>query len=89
MAKPKLTDRIATYLAAHGPTKFYDLALALYPDNKSHRYSSNGGPPGCMMALSRGVKRGGFHVEYPKTARTVAAGIVWPKRYQPKDSSHG
>lgn len=43
---------------------FEQLALVLYPDPKSHRYQSNGGPPGCYMALSRGLRLGGFFVSY-------------------------
>jgi hypothetical protein len=43
-----------------GRMSFYDLARMLYPDSKSHRCQSNGGPPGCYMALSMAVRRGGF-----------------------------
>ncbi len=42
--------------------KYYDLARALYPDYRSWQYQSNGGPPGCFMALSAGLSRGGFEV---------------------------
>lgn len=42
------------------PMSFYALAQALYPDGRSWRYQANGGPPGCYMALSAGIRRGGF-----------------------------
>lgn len=42
---------------------FADLARAIYPDERSHRYQHNGGPPGCYMTLSRTLRRGGFRVE--------------------------
>lgn len=43
---------------------YHDLAIILWPDRESHRYSSNGGPPGCYMALSAALRRGGFFVNY-------------------------
>ncbi len=42
--------------------KYYDLARALYPGERSWQYQSNGGPPGCFMALSAALSRGGFEV---------------------------
>lgn len=56
-----LPQRIDAALAkAGGSMSYFDLACALWPDRKSHSYSSNGGPPGCYMALSAGIRRGGF-----------------------------
>lgn len=52
-----LADRIDAALANSGSMSFYDLAYALYPDKKSWRYQQNGGPPGCYMALSAGIRR--------------------------------
>ena len=63
MTGEKLTDRIDMVLEdAGGRMSFFDLAVALWPDRRSHSYSSNGGPPGCYMALSAGLRRGGFFV---------------------------
>lgn len=62
MAGKKLTDRIDDALRDVGSMSFYDLAMLLYPDRKSWRYQSNGGPPGCFMALSAALRRGGFSV---------------------------
>lgn len=59
-----LPERIDDLLKKEGRMSFYDLAMALYPDRKSWRYQSNGGPPGCYMALSAGLRRGKFHVDY-------------------------
>lgn len=59
--KAPLADRIQEALvAAGGSMSFYHLAVQLYPERKSHRYQQNGGPPGCYMALSAGITRGGF-----------------------------
>jgi len=69
-SKP-LVERIDDHLAAHGPTVFHDLALALYPERASHRYQSNGGPPGCYMALSAAIRRGGFPVGYDERADRI------------------
>lgn len=60
MPKKRLDERIDAALAG-GPMSFYDLASVLYPDNKSWRYQQNGGPPGCYMAPSAGIRRHNFH----------------------------
>lgn len=75
--KMTLPDRIDDLLRNNGSMSFYDLAYALYPDGKSWRYQQNGGPPGCFMALSAGIRRGNFHT----TARGVGPGhrIVHPR----------
>lgn len=57
---PTLVERIDDLLRNNGSMSFYDLAYALYPDKKSWRYQANGGPPGCFMALSAGIRRGNF-----------------------------
>jgi hypothetical protein len=54
-----LIERIDAALAS-GRRSFYDLAHELYPNSKSHRRQANGGPPGCYMALSAAIRRGGF-----------------------------
>lgn len=79
MSRPmKLAERIDMLLAdAGGSMSFADLAVALWPSRESHRYSSNGGPPGCYMALSAGLRRGGF-----STGGSVGAGnrIVYSRK---------
>lgn len=59
-----LVERIDAALEAHGSMTFNDLARHLYPDPKSWRHQSNGGPPGCFMALSAALNRGRFHQRY-------------------------
>jgi len=60
-----LPDRIDDALQAHGgPMDLSALEQALYPDPRSHRCQSNGGPPGCRMAVSAGIRRGGFTVRH-------------------------
>jgi hypothetical protein len=54
-----LAERIDAELAGRAMS-FHDLALRLFPDPRSWRYSSNGGPPGCFMTLSATLRRGGF-----------------------------
>lgn len=68
--KQTLPERIdAAVEAAGGSIAFEALANVLYPDPKSHVYQSNGGPPGCYMALSAGLRRGGFPVSYDRDNR--------------------
>jgi hypothetical protein len=55
-----LQRRICTALALHvrGRMSYAELAEALWPPGqhpRAWRYSSNGGPPGCYMALSRAI----------------------------------
>ena len=59
--KPKIGERIDEALNGRSMS-FFDLAMILYPDRKSWRYQSNGGPPGCFMALSAALRRNGFEV---------------------------
>lgn len=64
MARETLPDRIDAILAKHGgPMSYHDLACILWPTRESHAYSSNGGPPGCYMSLSAGLRRGKFSVD--------------------------
>lgn len=65
MARIKLADRIDALLSeAGGSMSYHDLAIALWPERRSHQYQSNGGPPGCYMALSAGLRRGGYFISY-------------------------
>lgn len=59
-----LVERMDEVLAERGPLHISDLEAALYPDARSHRYSVNGGPPGCRMAVSAAITRGRFSTEY-------------------------
>ena len=59
--KPDMGVRIDEALNGRSRT-FFDLAMILYPDRKSWRYQSNGGPPGCFMTLSAALRRHGFQV---------------------------
>lgn len=57
----RMDDAINEY---GGPIPLGRLEDVLYPDPRSHRYSSNGGPPGCRMAVSAAIRRGGFRVRH-------------------------
>ena len=60
-----LPERIDDALNEHGgPMDLRDLEAALYPNPRSHRYQSNGGPPGCRMAVSAALRRGGFTIRH-------------------------
>lgn len=78
MGKLTLPERIDAALNGQ-PMSFYDLAVALYPDKKSWRYQSNGGPPGCYMALSAGLRRGGFRYAFTRPGDTLGVRIVYPR----------
>jgi hypothetical protein len=78
-ARKTLPERIDEALNGK-PMAFYDLAIALYPDRKSHRYQSNGGPPGCYMALSAGIRRGNFSV-WHETGKAWEQRTVYPRRH--------
>lgn len=70
MSRKTLPERIDDALNEHGgPMSLMALENVLYPDKKSHTYSSNGGPPGCRMAVSAALRRGNF--------RTRHEGGVW------------
>ena len=63
MSRLNLGARIeATLIRNGGEMRFGDLAVELWPARKSHSYRTEGGPPGCYMALSAGLKRYGFSV---------------------------
>ena len=55
---------------------YYDLAKALFPGSRSWNYQANGGPPGCFMALSAALRRGGFEV----TGTFVGERMVSPRK---------
>lgn len=74
MKKKSLPERIDDALNGR-PMKYYDLAKALYPGPRSWQYQSNGGPPGCFMSLTAGLKRGGFYVTLERTTHCT----VYPR----------
>lgn len=76
----KLTDRIDAALV-NGPISYGALARALWPDpkSKSWSYSRNGGPPGCYMALSSGIRRGGFPIGAARDGTSNASRLVYPR----------
>lgn len=80
--KQTLAERIDAALA-DGPMEFADLAAILYPDKRSHRYQSNGGPPGCYMALSAGLRRGGFRTTM-RANDTLGKRRVYPRTKDPR-----
>lgn len=52
-----IKDRITEALTRKH--EYSDLAAAVFPNDimpRAWRYSSNGGPPGCYMALSRAIR---------------------------------
>lgn len=62
--KKPLVARIDDALDQHGgKMRLQALEDVLYPDPRSHRYQSNGGPPGCRMAIKSALRRGAFRVE--------------------------
>lgn len=75
--KPTLPERIDAILCGK-PMVYDNLAMRLWDGRSAaFTYSSNGGPPGCYMALSAGLRRGGFHITYGKS---VATSIVNPRK---------
>ena len=75
MKKTTLVERIDNALAGQRLT-YMELARRLYASDRAWRYSSNGGPPGCFMALSAGLRRGGFYIRY---GRGPGEHIVYPR----------
>ena len=67
MPKP-IKERIQdAFKSGERELHFYDLAARVFPENeypKAWRYSSNGGPPGCAMALGRAIREMGLDVRH-------------------------
>ncbi|MCP4108366.1 MAG: hypothetical protein GY749_22950 [Desulfobacteraceae bacterium] len=82
----RLIDRIhAEFDKTKGnPILYYNLAILLWPDQKSHQHPTRGGPPGCYMALSRCLRENNTHIDYEDS---VAKSLVFrPKlRGKPND----
>lgn len=67
MAEP-IRQRIDAALAG-GALRYHDLAALVFPEDlypRAWRYASQGGPPGCYMALSAAIRRYGFQRWYDK-----------------------
>lgn len=60
-----LLDRLDAALKGR-PMIYAVLARKLWPNARSHRYQVNGGPPGCYMALSAALRRGGYWIDTRK-----------------------
>ncbi|ARB05741.1 hypothetical protein [Synechococcus virus S-ESS1] len=73
-SKIPIKDRItAAIKEAGGRIKYYDLARKVFPEDqypRAFRYRTEGGPPGCYMALSRAISRHGFHLRFSDTPRS-------------------
>ena len=67
MPKP-IAERIAeAFRGGEAQLPYYEVARRVFPENdfpRAWRYSSNGGPPGCFMALTRALNRIGFEIQY-------------------------
>ena len=68
-----IADRISEALAT-GPLPYVDLARRVFPPlemPRAWRYASQGGPPGCYMALSSAIRRHGFRTWYDRHNRQM------------------
>lgn len=64
----------------NGPLTYGELARRLWdPRSKAWRYSSNGGPPGCYMALSSGIRRGRFPTGSHECGQANASRLVYSR----------
>lgn len=88
MERPKMTlvERIDATLAGQ-PMAYSALAERLWPDARSHRYQVNGGPPGCYMALSAALRRGGFYID-TRNGHAPAHREVHPRENSALSVSH-
>jgi hypothetical protein len=79
--------RIARYLleqraAGEFTVHFVDLEHAVFPVEhfpRAGNYSSNGGPPGCRMALSAAIRRHGFMQSWHEVGRRFVSTNIPPK----------
>ena len=76
MPAPPIQQRIrAAFQPGERELHFYELALRVFPTDqfpRAFRYSSNGGPPGCAMALSATLRRMGLASRYEGPTRYVS-----------------
>src|SRR5690606_37853484 len=85
MADLTLPERIDKALAGK-PMRYDDLARKLFTNDRAWRHPTRGGPPGCYMALSAALRRGGFYIKY--TGKGVGGRLVLPRK-RPNQSSEG
>jgi hypothetical protein len=67
MTAPTLVERIEAALRAAPDQRmrYYDLARVLWPARSlAWQHATKGGPPGCYMALSAGIRRGEFGMRF-------------------------
>lgn len=80
----KRQQQMLDILKANGGRMTYQaLAYELYPREEYPRafnYSSNGGPPGCYMALSTMIRKMGLAV-YSRGAGTCDTEIILPQSH--------
>jgi hypothetical protein len=78
-ARATLPDRIDVVMNG-SPMTYGDIARSLW-DSRSRAwcYSSNGGPPGCYMALSAALRRGKFNVEPHERGKSASHRLVYPR----------
>lgn len=75
-----LLERMDAALA-DGPLSYIELARRLWePHSKAWGYSRNGGPPGCYMALSSGIRRGRFPMGEHRRGSANAGRLVYPRK---------
>jgi hypothetical protein len=71
----KILHRIrAAFRDGEHELSYHELALRVFPGEqfpRAWRYSSNGGPPGCYMALSAALTRFSIHSYFDGKRRVV------------------
>lgn len=81
MAKKRIDQRIDEALNGE-PLNYHSLAVRVFPEKdypRAFRYQSNGGPPGCYMALSAALRRYGFNRQYTDY-RGNWVNLVYPRK---------
>lgn len=76
MTRMTLNERIMAALA-NGPVNRIRLRTIVFPPNEhpnAHRYQTNGGPPGCVMAIGKALKR----LKCKQCGNTVYPPLVYP-----------
>jgi hypothetical protein len=74
MRRTPIRERIRTAFGGRTRMKYFDLMCDVFPPDeypRAWRYSHNGGPPGCCMALGRALRKMGADVSGMGSARTV------------------
>jgi hypothetical protein len=77
IARVLLAKRAAGEFTVH----FVDLEREVFPFEhfpRAANYSSNGGPPGCRMALSKAIRRYGFFETWHKIGQRLVSTNIPP-----------